>query len=455
MSSAPPLKPDYVSATIHKDFYYNQAVESPTLIKEYGNIEKILVNAQYLACITIQIPMLHKIEYQYGSQVYNKLLGEVTQLLKEVKQGEFRDSDIFLVDLFDVDTFIFFLTPPRDQTTLLLDHLEQITERTRVSIDQRTFNLFYPYTKTHTKPAVGCAMVIKNPMINNIRQITRLVSHSKNMGEFLATRHNFHSKYTLQKLIIQQDIQTVFQPIVDMQSLNAIGYEALSRGPADTEFASPLLLFVLAEEFGLSFELDTLCRRKAFERAKELESDTKIFVNTLTMTIHDPEFRGKYLEELLHDLKIKPHNVVFEINEKLAIDNYDLFRDSMKDYSDIGIVQASDDIGNGYSDLERIMELNPGYMKLDIALVRNIHHSYIKQQIVQAMVSLARGIGSQIIAEGIEQPGEYLSLRELGVDYGQGYLFGRPTQDLQPADSSWLATVDQQSEAGHDVQLGK
>ena len=132
------------------------------------------------------------------------------------------------------------------------------------------------------------------------------------------------------------------------------------------------------------------------------------------MTIHDPEFRGAYLKQLLEDLKIKPENVVFEVNEKLAIDNYDLFRDAMQDYLDIGIVHASDDIGAGDSDLERIMELHPGFLKIDIGLVHGIDKSFVKQEIIKAMVSLARGIGSMIIAEGVETKEEYRKLKEEG-----------------------------------------
>lgn len=156
------------------------------------------------------------------------------------------------------------------------------------------------------------------------------------------------------------------------------------------------------------------------------------------MTIHDPEFRGAYLEELFEDIKIKPENVVFEINEKLAIDNYDLFRSALKDYRDIGIVHASDDIGSGYADLERILELNPGYMKVDISMVRDIDKSYIKQQMVKAMVSLAKSLGSLIIAEGIETVAEYKKLKELEVSYGQGYLFGKPSEKLEPVNKNFL-----------------
>ena len=81
----------------------------------------------------------------------------------------------------------------------------------------------------------------------------------------------------MQKLIIEQDIQTVFQAIVDFNTLEVIGYEALSRGPENTEFASPTLMFLMASECGLSFELDRLCRRKALERTRTMSSGQKDF----------------------------------------------------------------------------------------------------------------------------------------------------------------------------------
>lgn len=426
-----PNQNDYVLAQIYRGFYCNEELGTSTIIKEYDKVEKIFVESNYIACITVQISQLHRLECLYGSVVYSAMLSQVTALLKDVKEKEFRGQDIFLVDLFDSDTFIIFLSSPRKNDTQLLEHLESIVERTRWSIEAPIFDLFYPYTKEYFKPAIGYSLVIKNPMINNMRLIMQLVDSSKKMGEFMRMKNEYGSKYELQKIIIEKNIATVYQPVVTLKSLEIIGYEALSRGPAGTEFTNPTLLFILANEFGLSFELDALCREKAFANIRSMETDRKIFVNTLAMTIHDPEFRGKYLEKLLEDIRVKPHNVVFEINEKMAIDNYDLFKMAMKDYSDIGIVHANDDMGTGYSGLERIMELNPGFMKIDISLVRDIDKSYIKQQIIKAMVSLSAGLDSNIIAEGVETRAEYETLRDLNVKYGQGYYFGRPMETLQ------------------------
>lgn len=421
---------EYIDATIHRDFYYNKSLELPTLIKEYGEVERIFADIQYLACLTVRVDHLNKVECLYGSDAYGKMLSKITDMLKSLKKKVFRHEDIFIVDLVDVDSFVIFLAPPREKKTQLLDHLERIADRVRINLEREIFHLFYPYLKEYSRPKIGHALTIKNPMINTMRLIMQLINNSKRMGEFTADKQEYISKYNLQKIIIEKKIKTLFQPIVNMTTLEIFGYEALSRGPKKTEFASPLILFILASESGLSFELDRLCRKTAFEAIRHLETDKKIFVNTLAMTIHDPEFRGTYLSELLEDLKIKPENVVFEISEKLAIENYDVFRTAMQDYTDIGIVHASDDIGTGHSDLERIMELNPGFMKIDISFVREIEKNYIKQEIVKAMVNLAKSIGSQVIAEGVETKAEFEKLKELNVTYGQGFLFAKPRDSL-------------------------
>jgi EAL domain-containing protein (putative c-di-GMP-specific phosphodiesterase class I) len=419
-----------INVSINENFYFNKKLSLPTVIKEYDTIENLLVNLQYLSCITIQIEDLRKIEHLYGSNVYIDTFNRITEKIKRLRDEELRKSDIFIIDIYDVDTFIIFLSSPREDSTMLLYHLENIAERIRVQLEQEVFTLLYPYLKEYSSPTIGYALEIQNPMVNNMRLIMQLINSAKRMGEFMALKHDYTSRYALQKVIVEQSISTVFQPIVDLQTLDILGYEALSRGPENTEFYNPLLLFLLAAKSGLSFELDRLCRKKALESSRHLETNKKIFINTLSMTIHDPEFRGAYLKDLLNDLKLKPENVVFEVSEKLAIDNYALFREAMRDYADLGIVHAGDDLGTGYSGLERIMELNPGFLKIDISFSRNIHQSYIKQEIVKAIIHLSKNIGSQLVAEGIETKEEYEMLRDLGVKYGQGYLFAKPSEEL-------------------------
>ncbi len=98
-------------------------------------------------------------------------------------------------------------------------------------------------------------------------------------------------------------------------------------------------------------------------------------------------------------------------------------------------------MGAGYSGLEKIAELNPRYLKFDRELVRNIDSSYIRREMTRALKAFADRIGSTIIAEGIEREGELQALLELGIEYGQGFLLGRPASAFLPPTAATLATA--------------
>jgi EAL domain-containing protein (putative c-di-GMP-specific phosphodiesterase class I) len=274
---------------------------------------------------------------------------------------------------------------------------------------------------------VGHAIVIYNPLIQEERLIERLIEDSKTMAKFQKFKGEIRNKEKLQELIIKEEIKIVFQPIVELNTNKVMGYEALSRGPEGTEYENPYFLFDIAREVGLIFELDRICRRKGLIHAARLDQKAKVFINCLPTTIHDPEFKGAYLRDFLEDIKRIPNNVVMEISEREAINNYPVFREAMAYYSDLGFSIAVDDTGAGYSSLEAIVELQPDFLKLDISMVRGIDRNLLKQEMTKAMISFAGSMNAIIIAEGIETKEELETVKKLGIPLGQGFLLGRPS----------------------------
>ena len=125
---------------------------------------------------------------------------------------------------------------------------------------------------------------------------------------------------------------------------------------------------------------------------------------------------------------------MLEVSEQYAIENYTLFVEALQNFTQLGFSIAVDDIGAGYSGLEKIAHLNPRYLKFDMQLVRDIDRVNVKREMARALKTFADKMDSQIIAEGIEREGEQQACVELGLHYGQGYLLGppRPPRDLQP-----------------------
>ena len=98
----------------------------------------------------------------------------------------------------------------------------------------------------------------------------------------------------------------------------------------------------------------------------------------------------------------------------------------LADYRGRGARVAIDDTGAGHSSMRHIAQLAPDFIKIDRSLIKDLHIDHAKRALVRSMISLEKDLGTQLIAEGIEQPGELRELRELGVPLGQGYLLGRP-----------------------------
>jgi EAL domain-containing protein (putative c-di-GMP-specific phosphodiesterase class I) len=151
-----------------------------------------------------------------------------------------------------------------------------------------------------------------------------------------------------------------------------------------------------------------------------------IFINVLPSSMYDPDFQSAGSVERLEQLGLSPNQVVFELTEKYAIENYTLFGEAVHNFKEMGFSIAVDDIGAGHSGLEKIAHLQPRYLKFDMELVREIDTSYVRREMVKALKILADKMESTIIAEGIERQEELETLLDLGIEFGQGYLLGRP-----------------------------
>jgi EAL domain-containing protein (putative c-di-GMP-specific phosphodiesterase class I) len=173
-----------------------------------------------------------------------------------------------------------------------------------------------------------------------------------------------------------------------------------------------------------------------------MDKNHRIFVNSQANSIADPEFKGGYLRKFLQDLNITPENIVFEINEREAITNWEIFEKSLAYYLNLGFSVALDDAGAGYSSFETILKIKPNYIKIDMGIIRDVQTDIVKQQIVKSLVAINNSINAVIIAEGVQSIEECRTLKELGVTHGQGFLFAKPGVAFPLVDSEkLLATI--------------
>ena len=416
--------------TNHKTLHF---VDPVTRLPHYSalipTLEQRLREDSALGMLSIELAGIDRLEENHGPKVFDKILREIAKLLKSMNGIVVRNDDLIAVSDIGGTSFMVFLSEKRgekEKYNLRKQDVETVADRVQEFLFPQIFSLLYSYTRERPKLTVGYSFVVHNPLIRLRRLLHRLINEAEEMAYLQHPRTEIKSKERLQRIILEEDITTLFQPIVDLQSGKVMGYEALTRGPSGTVFEPPLLLFSLARDAGLLFELDRLCRKKSLRAATLLPNDCKIFINTLPNTIHDPEFRGKYLEDLLDDIKKRPSNIVFEITERAAIENFASFKEAIRYYTDIGMAIAIDDAGTGYSTLEAIVELNPNYLKFDLSMVKGIGRSPLKQEMLRMLCALAKKIDAVIIAEGIENKEDLQMLQKMGLLIGQGFYFSKP-----------------------------
>lgn len=198
----------------------------------------------------------------------------------------------------------------------------------------------------------------------------------------------------------------------------------------DGNLVSPGLFVPAAERFGLIKELDRHIIRKAFARLQQLgpaqRDRTRYFINVSGITLSAPGFVS-YIELLLKEYgKVRPTNVCFEVTETAAISNLAFTAGTMRQLASHGFSFALDDFGSGMSSFSYLEKLPVQYLKIDGEFIKGILTCPAGAVIVEAVAKVARTMNILTVAESVETLELLPRLRELGVDYGQGFALHRP-----------------------------
>ncbi|MEQ6884675.1 GGDEF domain-containing protein [Salicola sp. Rm-C-2C1-2] len=240
----------------------------------------------------------------------------------------------------------------------------------------------------------------------------------------------------LERLLVGDGIQTLFQPIVDVRELLVEGYEALSRGPSDSPLHPASMLFETAERCGRTLELENQCLSATRANWTSTRKTQKLFVNVSPDNLLPGAGNQRLLESLLEGDLIQPGRVVIELSERYPAIDLDELKRSLTWLKSRGFQVALDDLGAGYSGLKLWSEVEPDYVKIDRHFIRDIHEDLVKREFVRSVMQLSSRLNCKVVAEGVERHRELELLQDLGVRYIQGFLFGRPrsvaTATLEP-----------------------
>ena len=227
-------------------------------------------------------------------------------------------------------------------------------------------------------------------------------------------------RWRVEALIASGGIRPVFQPIIELASGKILGYEGLSRFDAPVQLSIDEW-FAMANRAGMCVELEVACIAAIVGAlAVSPAIGGYISINVSPKTLMEYDF------EQLPD-RSEQGGWVLELTEHSEVTDYPVLAQRVRALQARGFRIAIDDAGAGYSSLRHVLQLAPDIVKLDISITRDIDKILRNQQLSSAIISFGRETRISLVAEGVETAEERDTLLRLGVVYGQGYLFGRPS----------------------------
>lgn len=237
---------------------------------------------------------------------------------------------------------------------------------------------------------------------------------------------------TLRAIIDGDRLQPRFQAILDLRTARMHGFEGLIRGPAGSLLHLPLNLFKAAQLTGQVVSLEAACCRSLLRTFKASGQPQKLFLNVSPDSLAQAPFLALFRPDTMAGLGFCPEQIVIEITENQPTADFSQLVRSADRYRRLGFTIAMDDLGEGFSSLRLWEELRPEYVKIDRHFIHGVSQDPVKRQFLRSLRDIAAATGAQVVAEGIEREADLAVIQDLGLDLGQGYLFGRPAPAPHP-----------------------
>jgi EAL domain-containing protein (putative c-di-GMP-specific phosphodiesterase class I)/GGDEF domain-containing protein len=406
---------------------FDQVTGLPTTPLVFPRISALLEERGEVSLLCVNVARYSRIEEIFGWKAFDNVMCEVAVVLDEIAGEVLRDSDVIAELMISGNAFVIVLSPPRVMACMDPQSRIDLARRVEEVIGQKIQERMDPALYKKFGCYVGSATVCQD---ENVR-VERLVYDGleRALGDSYAREAEDGTARVdrLRDIIDREDVSTLVHPVFDLESMDVIGYEALSRGPEGSEFERPDKLFAVAYDADLVLRLERLCRKRALQAAAGMKEDRLLFVNVEPEAIADPQLRDIVTSSLLEESALPSSRVVLEITERAAITDFGAFRATLEYVRALGFTVAVDDAGAGYGSLQCMAEVRPEWLKIDLSLVRGVDSDDIRATLVESLVTLAERVGARLIAEGIETAEELEALRRLGVKYGQGFLLALPS----------------------------
>ncbi|HEV8118602.1 MAG TPA: EAL domain-containing protein [Thermoanaerobaculia bacterium] len=420
-TAAPAYLPSENEDVRFRNLLFDPITELPTVPVIIDALRDRLLDSRDLGVLVVDVEQYSHIEDTYGWEVFDGLLRATGKALRRMLGTVFATEDFVAVNRAGGSDFYVFTTleTAEDALTRFQRKARQVEESLRGILDE-SFG-----SRIHKRIGVfvGHTVIQSNPQMRVERLVYRALRQAIAIATTKEGERQSRLRETFKEILRRRRIRTVYQPIFDLTTMEVFGHEALTRGPVDTAFESPELLFDFAGEHEATWDLEQLCIESSAGHYTGPDTGL-LFLNVEADSVMALASRPSALAPLEH----LNHRVILEVTERSAIRDVPVFREALSALRQQGFRIAIDDAGSGYASLQSIAELRPNFLKVANTLVTGLHADTIKRDVVEMLVNLARRIDAVCVAEGIETPEDLEECRRLGVPYGQGFYLGVPEE---------------------------
>jgi EAL domain-containing protein (putative c-di-GMP-specific phosphodiesterase class I) len=407
----------------YQELLYDRLTGFPTLPVMIERARELLDRRGEITILYIHFVWYEKVEEIYGWQKLDDVLETTAAGVRDFYAEEHPGAENLMMVSHVADDDFILLTQLPSATEAAQRRVQALSSRLETFVRERIERSHGEDIASLCGIYVGSSVIFRDPKVRTERLLYRGIREAAQAARGAEEWERIRKVADLKATLRDGAVFVEYHPIIVTETEEVYGYEALARGMR-RELRSPEVLFEVAEEANLLWELSRLLRQRAVSGIMDdLKDGQFLFLNIDPHDFDDPLFRDMDPKDLGID---DPSRVVLEITERTAIKDYPRFQEYLARFRERGFRFAVDDAGSGYAGLGSIANLNPDYIKLDISLISNIDSNFLKQNLVETMVNFAEQHGAKVIAEGVERREEFETIKRLGVHYTQGFLFHRP-----------------------------
>ena len=383
------------------------------------------------AAVSIDINNFKNINETFGFDAGNQVLIEVTRRWKAVSGNISSDVDAYLTRLAGDEFFVVLSGYKSEELSSIINcYLEALGD----SMTFDGYDLYitasfgyaeYPTDADSTDDLISHA----NTAMSEIKKVNSSEHVLKFTEDLLKEEHILEVENLIRTALENDTIYFNLQPQFDMYH-RLRGFEALARmKDSDGNIISPGEFIPVAEKVGLIDRVDGTVFKKAAsffgDLLRKTGANLTLSINASVRHLMKSDFLDE-IRQLLDDSGIPASKLEIEITESIMIDSYDKALHCIDELRSMGIQIAIDDFGTGYSSLSYLHRFPANLLKIDKSFIDKMNTSDSSRQYVASIISIGHVMGFDVISEGVEETDQLDTLKDIGCDYIQGFVWGRP-----------------------------